>query len=241
MATKLVDEPRIELWAFIDENMTPESGRLRTELAAVALPDNLDPAEFVANKGGKELVELIDRAESLIAYGIDRRLAGYRIDSPEQKSRALSDALSILAPIKDSLLAKEYAIEIASRLHLRENDVLEKLTRLKVPLRSSSSSNNDSTRPNSDEKNQIRLSRAQLNRRNIEREFLSICARYPELALEQVETLAQTKWNDLVFSELADSLLAVLSKTREATSADMMDAARSSVKDGPGAPYVGGP
>lgn len=218
---------------FIDENTTPESGRLRTELAAVALPDDLDPAEFVARKGGKELVKLINQADSLISYGINRRLAGYRIDSPEQKSRALNDVLSILAPIKDSLLAKEYAVEIASRLHLRENDVLDKLSRLKAPQRTSLSSDTDPKRSISDENNQIRLSRAQLNRRNIEREFLSLCARYPHLALEQVETLAQTKWNDLVFCELAESLLAVLSKATETTTADMMDAARSAVKDGP--------
>ena len=41
--------------AFIDDSMTPEAGKSRIELAAVTLPDNLDPADFVAQRGAEEL------------------------------------------------------------------------------------------------------------------------------------------------------------------------------------------
>ena len=55
--------------------MTPEAGKSRIELAAVTLPDDLDPADFVAQRGADELQELIACAQPLLKYGIERRLA----------------------------------------------------------------------------------------------------------------------------------------------------------------------
>ena len=120
---------------FIDDSMTPEAGRAKVELAAVTLPDNLDPAEFVGARGADALRELIARAQPLLKYGIERRLAAHDLGSAEGRSRALVDALAVLAPIKDSLLAKDYAVQIASRCRAREEDVLEQLARLEPPRR----------------------------------------------------------------------------------------------------------
>ena len=61
--------------AFIDDSMTPEAGKSRIELAAVTLPDNLDPADFVAQRGADELQKLIANAQPLLKYGIERRPA----------------------------------------------------------------------------------------------------------------------------------------------------------------------
>lgn len=219
--------------SFIDESMMPESGRMQTELTAVTLPDNLDPAEYVADKGTEALLDLISKAKPLIKYGIDRRLSGYRLDSPEQRSRALADVLTILAPIKETLLAKEYAVEIAGKLLMRENDVFDKLSRVRAPTRPASSEEGEPGELVYAVPEKIELSQAQINRRNIEREFLSVCARYPDLALDHVDVLAQTKWHDALFETLAESLLSVLSQATKATASDMMDAARGVVENGP--------
>ena len=63
---------------FIDSSMTPEAGKTRIELCAVTLPDNLDPAEYMASHSAAELEELIEHAQPLLKYGIDRRLAAHR-------------------------------------------------------------------------------------------------------------------------------------------------------------------
>ena len=73
---------------FIDDSMTPEAGRAKVELAAVTLPDNLDPAEFVGARGADALRELIARAQPLLKYGIERRLAAHDLGSAEGRSRA---------------------------------------------------------------------------------------------------------------------------------------------------------
>ena len=119
--------------AFIDGSMTPEAGKSRIELAAVTLPDDLDPAEFVGLRGADELKRLVERAQPLLAYGIERRLANHDLSRPEGRAVALTDALSVLAPIKDSMLAKDYAVQIASRCRAREEDVLAELAHLKPP------------------------------------------------------------------------------------------------------------
>ena len=93
----------------------------------MTLPDDLDPAEFVAARGAQELQRLIDGAQPLLKYGIDRRLAAHDLSRAEGRAAALSDALAVLAPIKDSLLAKDYAVQIAGRVRAREQDVLDEL------------------------------------------------------------------------------------------------------------------
>ena len=99
----------------------------RRQLAAATLPDDLDPAEFVAARGAQELQRLVDGAQPLLKYGIDRRLAAHDLSRAEGRAAALSDALAVLAPIKDSLLAKDYAVQIAGRVRAREQDVLDGL------------------------------------------------------------------------------------------------------------------
>ena len=61
---------------FIDESMLPEAGRKQVDLCAVTLPDNLDPADFVVQRGGEAIQELIDNAVPLLRYAIDRKLRG---------------------------------------------------------------------------------------------------------------------------------------------------------------------
>ena len=119
---------------FIDSSMTPEAGAARIDLFAVTLPDNLDPAEFIDAHGGQELQALIDQAKPLLEYGIDRRLGNWDLSRAEGPLRPPSPMRSAcLAPIKDSLLAKDYARQIASRARADEKDVLEQLAALKPP------------------------------------------------------------------------------------------------------------
>lgn len=120
---------------FIDSSMTPEAGRTKTELAAVTLPDNLDPAEFVGARGADALRQLLAQAKPLLEYGIDRKLARVDMRNTNARMQAMVEAINLLAPIKDSILAKHYAVEIAGRTQVREEDALELLSKLQPPRR----------------------------------------------------------------------------------------------------------
>ncbi len=119
---------------FIDDSMTPEAGKSRIEVCAVTLPDDLDPPSS-SPRAGRTLSRAPRRGDAALQYyGIERRLAAHSLETAEGRTRALADALSILAPIKDSLLAKDYAVQIAGRVRAREQDVLDQLSKLVAPL-----------------------------------------------------------------------------------------------------------
>lgn len=101
---------------FVDQNATPEAGRSRVELEVAVLPEGLDPADFVAQHGAERLMQLVGKADPLLRFAIDRRLSRWDLERPEERAQALADAVSVLAPIKDSLLASDYVNYIADRL-----------------------------------------------------------------------------------------------------------------------------
>ena len=207
---------------FIDSSMTPEAGKTRIELCAVTLPDNLDPAEYMASHSAAELEELIEHAQPLLKYGIDRRLAAHDLSSAEGRSAALASALSVLAPIKDSLLAKDYAIQIAGRTRAREEDVLEALSKLAPPARYGEAADEEAAaQAPVPAQSQARraLSKTELNRLRLERELLSVLAQSPLIALAHADSLAQTKWHDPLHSAIASSILDTLMSDPAASAA----------------------
>lgn len=216
--------------AFIDDSMTPEAGRSKIELAAVTLPENLDPAEFVAAHGADELRELISKAQPLLKYGIDRRLARHDLGRAEGRSAALADALAVLAPIKDSLLAKDYAVQIAGRVRAREQDVLDQLARLKAE-RPADSGEGDSPSQGTVQpaKRDSGLPESERNRRRFEREFLSLMAHRPDLALMHADAIAQTQWHERVHADIAKSMLDTLIADPASSAARIVAAAQQEV------------
>ena len=207
---------------FIDESMTPEAGKTRIELCAVTLPDDLDPADFVAQRGADELKELVKAAKPLVQYGIDRRIARHDTSTPEGRTRALSDALSILAPIKTSLLAKDYAVQLAGRLQLREQDVLDSLEMLKAPRAYGRDEAPQATRA---ETRDYEMPEVERSRRKFERQLVSLLAQNPNLALAHADALAQTQWHDETNARLAQIILDVLEANPGAAPAQIIAAA----------------
>jgi len=101
---------------FIDTSITPEAGRDRVELEVAVLPGGLDPADYVGEHGADGLRAMVAKAVPLLRFSIDRRLARWDLDRPEERARALKEAADVLAPIKGSILADDYANYIADRL-----------------------------------------------------------------------------------------------------------------------------
>ncbi|MEY8461251.1 DNA primase [Eggerthellaceae bacterium 24-137] len=211
--------------AFIDKSMTPEAGRSQVELVAVTLPDNLDPAEFVAARGADALRELVEGAKPLLEYGIERRLASHNLDAAEGRARALEACLEVLAPIKESILAKDYAVRLAGRLRLRENDVLEALAAKEPPRFQNRDDEPAAPGPSAPAAPVRALSRAERNRLRFEREFLSLVAQHPTVGLAHADGLAQVQWHEEVHRVLAESILATLAENPAASAADIVTCA----------------
>lgn len=101
---------------FVDAYSTEMHREHRLDLNAAVIPDGLDPADFVRAEGKDALLGLIEQAPPLLRFSIDRRLARWDLERPEERSRALKEAAEVLAPVKGSILADDYANYIADRL-----------------------------------------------------------------------------------------------------------------------------
>ncbi len=239
--------------SFIDESLTPEAGRMRVDLLAVTLPDDLDPAEFVQSRGAEALRKLIDAATPLLQHGIDQRLAGADLTSPEGRSRAFAEAIGLLAPIKNTLLAQDYAIQIAGRCGVRESAALEALNKLEAPpqgpraLREGEGEgphHSQTHRAQQDAQSaQGPIQRdgsaiapmEQRNRKRFERELLSLFAQNPREALAHAQTLAQSHWHGQDHIGIAASILDALTANELASPAEIISKAEEAV---PGAASI---
>ena len=208
---------------FIDDSMTPEAGRKRIELCACTLPDDLDPADFVAQRGAEALQEQLDAARPLIEFGIEYRMRPFDTASAEGRASAFQAAIAVLAPIKDSLLAKDYAVQIASRLRIRENDALDQLSRLHTAKPASPSEREpDAAEAPVHEEPVIQLTEQERNRRRFEAVFIGLCARHPELAQAHADTLAQTMWHGPEHAGISDQLLAIVAGNSQTPASEII-------------------
>ncbi len=206
---------------FIDESMLPESGRKQVDLCAVTLPDNLDPADFVAQRGGEAIRELIDDAVPLLRYAIDRKLRGRNLVDFAEKGRALSEVLELLAPIKHSVLAQEYANYVADRLHIDAAAVAQKLASTKAPRLVGQTADAQAL-PAQNGPKQSMLPAREKERLRIERDFLSLVVAHPEIGLAFAGNVAQTVWHRDIHGKIADALLEILSSDASVSAAEIV-------------------
>ena len=213
---------------FIDFSMTPEAGRLQVELYAVTLPDNLDPADYISAYGADAFRERVDEAVPLLEFGIERQLARYDLNRAEGRSAALAAALQVLAPIKDSILAKDYACQLAGRLRIREEVALDQLRQVK-PKQALPSQSEQNVAPAANvnitaDGDVVVSNRAEVHgesetlpdyedsRLRFEREFLSVIACNPAQARFYAALLSDIAWRAPIHKALAsyisDALIA---------------------------------
>ena len=101
---------------FLDFTSTPEAGASRVDLLVAVMPDGLDPADLVSARGADAMRSVIDGAQPLLRFVIDRRLEAHDLTNPEGRTRALDDAASVIASLRGSILAQDYANYVAGRL-----------------------------------------------------------------------------------------------------------------------------
>jgi DNA primase len=101
---------------------------LRTRV--LVLPDGLDPADFVQQRGGEEFQRLADRAVPLVEFMIERAIKGADLASVEGRTAAVHAALPIVAGLDDEVRRQEYASMLADRAGVSTSSVFAELDRL---------------------------------------------------------------------------------------------------------------
>jgi DNA primase len=101
---------------FLEWQATPEQKSGRIDLRVAVIPDGMDPADFIEARGADAVRELVEAADPLVKFVLDQRLGEHDLSGPEGRSAALSAAVRVLAGLKGSILAQDYANYLADRL-----------------------------------------------------------------------------------------------------------------------------
>lgn len=100
---------------FLDFSSTPEAGNARLDVLVAIIPEGKDPADYVAAQGAAEMRAVIEGAQPLLRFVIDRRIEAHDLTTPEGRSRALTAAAGVLASVR-GILMQDYANYAAGRL-----------------------------------------------------------------------------------------------------------------------------
>jgi DNA primase len=107
--------------------------RYPLEALVLVLPEGLDPADFVKEKGPEAFRAEVERAVPLVEFMIRRTLRGRDLTSPEGRARSVQAALPIVEGLQDPVRRGQYAGMLADLTGVSATDVQLELGRRPGP------------------------------------------------------------------------------------------------------------
>ena len=98
------------------------------------LPEGLDPDEHLLKVGRENFEQLLQQSVGIFEFLIQLALQGGSTKTAEGRVAAARFVLPTLAKIPDAMLRSEYVQQLAQRLHLNEEAVLEELGKIQPRL-----------------------------------------------------------------------------------------------------------
>jgi len=190
--------------------------KTEANLRCVVLPDGQDPAEFLGSHSAAELQAQLDAARPLIDFVIEARLDKYDLSTPGRRVKALDDVVEVLAPLKRSVLIDELATKVAYRLPGIEVAAVKAAIREKAVPRDASASARNKEEPTPPVNSPSRLDSISVSERRqlkLERELLSLVARYPDELRVSAPRMASFTWADARHEAMLWAMLSTPEKT----------------------------
>lgn len=204
--------------------------KTQLDMVCVVLPDNQDPAEYLADHGVDALRARLAEARPLMDFVFERRLAAFDLSVPGQRVAALDSLAEVLAPLKDSVLLDGYAAQVAQMLGTSAEEARRRIRERPVrrqPMQEQAIApvqqtvyQDDLSMLSSDERFQA----------TAERELLALMATAPDAVRPHGDRIATFTWSDSRNEAMAWAMLA----TPEGTPPrDVVAAAQSVVAEAP--------
>ncbi len=206
--------------------------KTQLEFVCVVLPDNLDPAEFLDQRGADAMRSCLASARPLMDFVFEKRLASFDLSVPGQRVAALDSLAEVLAPLKESILLDGYATQIAQILGTSTEEAKRRIR--ERPVRRQSVEQEVASSPMQASRPDLDLAALSSDERfqvTAERELLALMATAPDEVRPYGERLATFTWADARNETMAWAMLA----TPQGTSpAGAVAAAQSVVPEAPG-------
>ena len=183
--------------------------KTQLEMVCVVLPDNQDPAEYLADHGADALRDRLAEARPLMDFVFERRLASFNLAIPGQRVAALDSLAEVLAPLRDSVLLDGYAAQVAQMLGTSTDEARRRIRERpsrrqeapeapQVTTAARRMPDVDLAALSSDERYQVRA----------ERELLALMATAPDALRPYGERMATFTWADARNETMAWAMLA---------------------------------
>ncbi|MDI6688872.1 MAG: DNA primase [Actinomycetota bacterium] len=106
-------------------------GESKVDIYVVSLPMGTDPADFIAEHGRSEFKKLLKDAVPLIDFCLKQVLSQYNLSESLQRAKASSEALTIIAALKNAVAQEGYLKKLADELNVSLDSLFFELKRLK--------------------------------------------------------------------------------------------------------------
>ncbi len=95
------------------------------------LPDGLDPDEYIAKYGKESFEKILDNAQDLIAFALQRQLALHPSLTPQAKTQIVTELAQIILIQPDPIVRREWVKYVSESLALEEQLILQRLEQIK--------------------------------------------------------------------------------------------------------------
>lgn len=152
------------------------------EVLVLVLPEGLDPADFVKERGAETFEEMAGTALPLVEYMLRRVLRGRDLKSPEGRTRAVQDALPVVAGLDDPVRREQYAGLLADLAGASPSSILLELERR--GRRPDTAARRREPEREAPEKERVPS-------REVEKEALKLLAQHADICIEHVSALEE--------------------------------------------------
>lgn len=145
------------------------------EISVLVLPQDLDPADFIRERGAEEFRALAERGVPLVEYMLRRSLRGRDLETPEGRTRAVQAALPVVAGLEDPVRRDQYGGLLAELAGASASSVQLELERARRPA---------GRGRHAEEPPAMRVPS-----REVEKEALKLLVQHADISRRHVETL----------------------------------------------------
>lgn len=203
----------------------------KADFYSALIPNNQDPLEYISNHSANEFENLLEKAQPLIKFIIDKRLGQFNLSILDERARALESGAEALAYLNKGILADEYTRYLAdvlnADLELVKHSVYEhrnKQRNFKNIGYNKELSAKTQGQSNNKVKQRLPLSQDDAFALNAERELLALIASYPAQTQEYADEILQLEWFSELNFKIAEAMLAC---GKDASATELVVAAKS--------------
>ncbi len=95
-------------------------GESKSQILVVLLPQGLDPADFISQKGKDEFERIIKKAIPLIEFVLNQRINKHNLNLPEGRIKAVSDLIEVVIALPNKIAQEEYLKWLLDKIPVSE-------------------------------------------------------------------------------------------------------------------------